>query len=43
MVMQLNKVHNGSKLFAYANILCNIVYERVVLLRRVVVVPLRGP
>ena len=42
-VAQLNKVHSGSKLFAYAKILCRIMYERVVLLRPVVEVPPRGP
>lgn len=43
MVAKLNKVHNGLKLFAYASILYKIMYERVVLLRPVVAVPLGGP
>ena len=42
MVTQLNKVHSGSKLFAYASILCRIMHERVVLLRPVMAVPPRG-
>ena len=43
MVSQLNKVEHGSKSFAYASILCSIMYERVVLLRPMVVVPIGGP
>ena len=43
MVSQLNRVQRGSKSFAYASILCNIMYERVVLLRPIVVVPIGGP
>ena len=43
MVMQLNKVHNRSKLFSYGSILCNTKYDRVVLLRPVVVMLLGGP
>ena len=37
------KIQDGSKLFAYARILYSIMYERVVLLRPVVVVPPKGP
>ena len=43
MVLELKKVQRGSKSFAYASILCSIMYERVVLLRPVVVVPPVGP
>lgn len=43
IVLQLNWVQHGSKSFAYATILCNIMYERVVLLRPVVAVPIGGP
>ena len=42
MVSQLNRVQRGSKSFAYASILCNIMYERVVLLRPVMAVPIGG-
>ena len=43
MVSQLNKVQHGYKSFAYAIILYSIMYERVVLLRPVVAVPIGGP
>ena len=43
MVSQLNRVQRGSKSFAYASILCNIMYERVMLMRPVVPVPIWGP
>ena len=43
MVSQLNKVQRGSKSFAYASILCSIMYERVMLLRPMVVMPAGGP
>ena len=43
MVLQLKKVQRGSNSFAYASILCSIIYERVVLQRLVVAVPIGGP
>ena len=43
MVSQLNKVQYGQNSSVYASILCSIMYERVVLLRPVVVVPIKGP
>ena len=43
MVSELNRVQRGSKSFAYTSILCNIMYERVMLLRPMVVVPIGGP
>ena len=43
MVSQLNRVQRGSKSFAYTSILCSIMYERLVLLRPIVEVPIGGP
>ena len=39
----MNRVQHGSKSFVYTRILCSIMYERVVLLRPVVAVPIGGP
>ena len=42
MVSELNRVQRGSKSFAYAIFMCSIMYERVVLLRPIVAVPIGG-